>query len=364
MGNKACIITGRNSARANGSYDDAVKALEANGQAHALYDKVMSNPTDTCVFRAAAYIKSEGCDFVIALGGGSPMDAAKAAAILAVNDISKEEFFGLSFKSALPLAAVPTTAGTGSETTQYAVLVDTTGPDGKSPKEGGPAKRSIGSPLIFPRYAFLDPRYMLSLSRDNTVNTAIDALSHAVEGMLTVRASFLSDTLARESIAMIRDCFDPLINFPGAPEDFPLELRERLLAASAVAGMVIAQTGTTAVHSMGYQLTLNLGADHGRANGLLLRAFLKWCQAREKAPPAVTPRIPALCAALGMDLDQFGAVLDKLLDKREEASAAQLEEWAEKSSKVKNVANCYIKAEKEEILELFRASVIPLRGIT
>jgi alcohol dehydrogenase class IV len=275
------------------------------------------------------------------------MDAAKAAAVLAVNDISKDELFGLSFKTALPLVAVPTTAGTGSEATPYSVLIDT----------AGPVKRSVGSPLIFPRFAFLAARYMKGLGRNNTVNTAIDALSHAVEGMCSVRADPISDTLAKESIAMIMSCFDALLDFPEKPEDLPSEIREKLLLASAMAGIVISQTGTQVVHSMGYQFTLNWGTDHGRANGLIMGSFLKLLEAREKAGSSSAKRIPAICSALGMNLDEFSRTLDKFLGKREQASSIQLEEWADNSNEPRKLTNCYITVNREEILEMFRQSV-------
>jgi len=364
LGKKALIVTGRHSARINGAFDDAVKVLNDNGQDHVLFDQVMSNPTDTCVYEAGALARKTNCDFVFALGGGSSMDAAKAAAALAINDISKEEMFGLSFKSALPIAALPTTAGTGSETTPYSVLVDTTEADGKTPKSGGPVKRSVGSPLLFPRFAFLDAKYMLGLNRDLTVNTAIDALSHAIEGMLTRRANYLSDVLARQGIAMIMDCVEALLAFPEDPLAFPPELREKLLLASSIAGMVISQSGTAVPHSMGYMFSLNWGTDHGRANGLLMKSFLSWCREKEQAlcKTSVEPRIPGLCAALGMELEPFFDMLEKLLrlsvgspGQREKASEAELAAWC--SQPMKNAANTYIQPSQEEIARMFRESV-------
>jgi alcohol dehydrogenase class IV len=360
LGKKAFVVTGRNSARTNGAYDDAVRALEANGQGHALFDRVMSNPTERCVYEAAAECKKNLCDFVLAIGGGSPMDAAKAVAVLALNDIPREKFFARAFTGALPIAAVPTTAGTGSETTPYSVLVDTGSPDESRFPDGrsaapGPSKRSVGSPLLFPRFAFLDARYTFSLGRDNTVNTAIDALSHAIEGFLCVRANYLSDVLAKESIAMILDCFDSLIAFPADPRSFPAALREKLLLASSIAGIVISQSGTSVVHSMGYMFTLNWGTDHGRANGLLMKSFLRWCRAREKADPSIPPRIPALCSALGMDLESFCGKLETLLGNREKASGAELDAWG--ATGMKNAANTYIKPSQEEIREIFKEAV-------
>ena len=363
LGKKAFIVTGRSSAKLNGSYGDAVRALEANGQSHVLFDRVMNNPTELCVYEAAAECRKGGCDFVLAVGGGSPMDAAKAVAILAVNDISREQLFGLEFARVLPLAAVPTTAGTGSETTPYSVLVDTGSPDesrfpnGRARDERAfPRKRSVGSPLIFPRTAFLDARYMIALNKTITVHTAIDALSHAVEGLISIRANQLSNVLACESISLIRDCYDLLVNFPG-PEKFPFELREKLLLASAAAGMVIAQTGTTAVHSMGYQYTLNWGTDHGRANGLLLAEYLKLLEKKEKTESPAGPRMASVREALGMNLDEFAELLNKLLGQREQASQAEIEQWAADPFSSRSAANCYIRISGDEVLELYRQSV-------
>ena len=356
LGKKALIVSGKHSAKANGAFDDTVKTLKANGQDYVIYDKVMTNPTDICVFEAGKMARSSGCDFVLAIGGGSPMDAAKAAAVLAINDISKEELFGISFTSALPLAVVPTTAGTGSETTQYSVLVDTTEADGITPKSGGPVKRSFTSPLVFPCYAFLDAKYMLYLNRNITVNTALDALSHAIEGMLTLKTNCLSNMLARESIHMIMECMDILLDFPGDPSMFPMEKREKLLLASAVSGMVIAQTGTAAPHSMGYLFTLNWGTDHGRANALLMKSFLSWCREKEQAlsNDGSAPRISNLCKALGMELEPFFELVEQLLGEREKTSEAELSAWSKLP--MKNAAATFIQPKQEEIKRIYLES--------
>ena len=359
LGKKAFVVTGKKSARINGAYGDVTQALEANGQDHVLYDSVMANPTDICVCEAGKLAREQRCDFVIAVGGGSPMDAAKAAAALAVNDISKEELFTLAFKSALPIIAIPTTAGTGSETTQYSVLVDTTEADGTTLKVTGPAKRSISSPLFFPQIAFLDAAYIKDLSREITVNTAIDALSHAVEGMLTLRANLFSDMLAKESLRLILDCLDALLDFPENPSSFPVDKREKLLLASTVAGMVIAQSGTALPHSMGYQFTINWDTDHGRANGLILKSFLLWCLEKEKTikkgDPSFTERIPKLRAAVEMDMEKFTDLIEQLLGQREKASETEINIWS--ALPMKNAANTYIQPNKEEIERIFRESV-------
>lgn len=125
MGKKALIVTGEHSAKKNGSFDDIIKVLSSNGQTWALFDKIMSNPTIESVYEGAAIARSEQVDFIIAIGGGSPMDAAKAINLLACQDIPESELFrGQYTDEILPMVMVPTTAGTGSEVTPFAVLTD------------------------------------------------------------------------------------------------------------------------------------------------------------------------------------------------------------------------------------------------
>jgi alcohol dehydrogenase class IV len=342
LGKKALIVSGKNSARANGSLADMTEALEANGQSYYLYDRVMSNPTVDCVYEAAQAATKEGCDFVVALGGGSPMDAAKAAAALAPNPVDQSSLFATVFTQALPLAAVPTTAGTGSEVTPYAILTN----------DAAHTKTSVSSPALFPRYAFLDPRYTLGLGRETTINTAIDALSHAVEGMLNVKASSLTDVLARESISIIAGCFSAL----GGNASLSPETRRRLLYGSLLGGMVIAHTGTTAVHAMGYALTYHRHIDHGRANGLVFAEYLKAVKQKERDD--ASRHISALVSALGMrSLDEFAATLDGLLGKKEPFEDGELNAYAEQASVAKNIANGIVPFNKAELLKIFIKSL-------
>jgi alcohol dehydrogenase class IV len=341
LGTKALIVTGKNSAKANGSLADAISALEANGQPFYVFDQVMSNPTVDCAFDAAGAAKKEGCDFVIAIGGGSAMDAAKAAAALALRDIPSSLIFATAFPEALPLAAIPTTAGTGSEATPYAILTN----------DEAKTKTSLSSPALFPRVALLDAKYMDGLNRATTINTVLDALSHAVEGILSVRSSPLSDAMAAGSIRAIGKCLGAI-----QAEAPPRELRRELLWASTLAGMVIANTGTTAVHALGYQLTYWKHIDHGRANGLLMGEFLQFCAERERALPV--RRVQGILEALGLESPQaFSRILDSLLGPREAAEAGELESWADRALAAKNIANCYIVPERRDLLEMLKNSL-------
>jgi alcohol dehydrogenase class IV len=342
LGKKALIVSGKSSAKANGSLADIVKALEDNGQSHCVFDRVMSNPTVDCAYEAAETINSEGCDFVVALGGGSPMDASKAAAALALNKVEKNALFGTVFNSALPIAAIPTTAGTGSEVTPYAILTN----------DAAQTKTSIGAPALFPRRAFLDARYMLGLNRTVTINTAIDALSHAVEGTINVKASAITNALARESITVIAGCFGAL----AGDKDIGLHTRQQLLYGSMLGGMVIANTGTTAVHAMGYALTYHRHIDHGRANGLVFGEYLKAVEQKEKNSDAKP--ISVVLSALGLkSLDEFTALLATLLGTKEPFDNAELERYADQASKAKNIANGIFPFNKEELLGIFKKSI-------
>lgn len=336
LGAKALIVTGARSAKVNGSQDNVIRALEVNDQGHLVFDQVMSNPTVQCAYDGAALAKKNGCDFFIAIGGGSPMDAAKAMALLAACDkeVPQAEIFSTAYTRALPVVAVPTTAGTGSEVTQYAILTN----------DAAETKTNIATPLIFPALAYLDPLYTKSLGRTVTINTAVDALSHSLEGMLSTRASRLSDALAKESLALVAACFDDI-----QKENVSMEAREKLLLASTLGGMVIANTGTTAVHAMGYSLTYYKNIDHGRANGLLLPQFLAFVETKKKE------RVDEILACMDMkSTAEFTALMHTLLGQRETLSAEEVEHYAEKAAKSANIGNCLIRPEKADLVGVLR----------
>ena len=342
LGKKALIVTGLSSAKKNGSLDDVVKALAANGQTFALFDRVTANPTMACAFEAACAAKREACDFVVAVGGGSAMDSGKAAAAIAVNSLPDYALFTTPFDKALPVAAVPTTAGTGSEVTQYAILSN----------DAVQSKSSLASSLLFPRIAFLDARYLLGLNRNTLINTALDALSHAVEGMLGVRASTFTDAAAERGLGAFADCLPAL---RAGCIDAPA-VREELLVAATLDGMVIANTGTIVVHAMGYSLTYFKNLDHGRANGLLLGAYLRFVRRKER--DAGTNRVGRILSALGMEnLDEFEAAIDGLLGEREKLTAAEIEQYAKTAIRAKHIANGDVKPDEADLREVLTRSL-------
>lgn len=345
FGQKAFIVTGANSAKSSGALQDVTEALEGLGISYYVYDKIKSNPTIADVYEAAAIAKEKEANFIIGIGGGSPMDAAKAIALLAMQNLEEDQLFsGCYEKAALPVIAVPTTAGTGSEVTQYSILTN----DKKQ------TKTSISSPVLFPRVAFLDARYTINLPMNITINTALDALSHAIEGMLTIRATQVSNSLALDSINRISQCLRYLSpqKEVGAGNQLLMEIREKLLCGSMLAGVVIAHTGTTAVHSMGYCLTYFKNVDHGRANALLLPSFLRYVAKSDQEA------VKKVLTAMGVtSMDEFEAIFLRLLGEREQLTQKELERYTAIAIQAKNVANSKVKPSREDIENIYTRSL-------
>lgn len=337
LGNKALIVTGRSSYK-NGALKDVASALKSNGQTYAVFDGVTPNPTIFCVRSAIDVLKKENADFIVAIGGGSPMDAAKAIATLAVQDRRDEDIFKGGYADvALPMAHVPTTAGTGSEVTPYSILTN----------DYDKTKTSISSKAMFPKIAFLDERYTFSLGKNVTVNTAIDALSHAVEGMFTKKSTPETDEAALKAINIIYARLKEI----AAGEEISEEMRKELLLSSCLAGAVIAHTGTTVVHSMGYSLTYYHGIPHGRANGILLGSMLSLCEARQKEK---TERIFSACGIAGAD--EFSSLMYLLLAPLEHIKDTELFSYALEASKSKKLPNITYAPTYNDILNMYLTS--------
>ena len=265
LGKKALIIAGRNSARLSGALDDINDVLIATGIEYVIFDKITSNPNLSKVAEGTEFAKENGVDFIIAVGGGSPLDAAKAIAALCTNDIEPIDLVLKKLeKPSLPIIAVPTTSGTGSEVTQYSVL---TIPSMKT-------KKSFASPWSFPKVAFADARYTYSLPNDVTIDTAFDAFSHLLESYYSKRSTPLNDAIAIEGIKAFAQCMENLKDTETSETT-----REKLMYASCLGGIAISHTGTTLIHAMGYSLTYFKKFSHGRANAMIMAEYMKFNKA-------------------------------------------------------------------------------------
>jgi len=206
------------------------KQLRENFTRIDVFSDITSNPTDVEVEKGAAAAIENGSDIIVAVGGGSVMDAAKVIGMLVVNGGCIHDYFGYDKmdKRGLPLITVPTTAGTGSEVTIWAVITDTR-PDIH-------VKDSIGSAMICPSVALVDPCMTLTLPSELTAYTGMDALSHAIEGYYALAANPISDVLALQAIRLVVDNL-PQAVFNGGnlkARDGMMLGRERLLAECMV----------------------------------------------------------------------------------------------------------------------------------
>ena len=262
-GKKALIVTGKNFALKSGIVDKVQSLLKEESVNTEKFCDVESDPCVETIDKGAKICRDLKCDCVIGIGGGSAIDAAKAIAIMAKNTGSIRDYFGEDkfANDPLPIIAVPTTAGTGSEVAKYSVIVDWSIPN----------KKTISSDKILPKISILDPTLTVSLPIDLTVFTGMDVFSHALEGYLSTGANIFSDVLARESISLIAENLPLVVK---NPQD--LKLREKMLFAAMLAGMVINKTGTIIIHGMAYPLALKYKLQHGQANMLLLAPAVEY----------------------------------------------------------------------------------------
>ena len=290
-GNKCLIVTGGASAKKCGALDDCVAALEKEGIAYEVFSGVEPNPQTRTCFQAGVMARETGAQFIVGIGGGSPMDAAKAVAIYAA-DPGMEEL--AVYQRAVPAKALPvlligTTAGTGSEVTGVSVLTNSV--TGK--------KKSISGADCYAAVSFCDYSYTLHLPDPVTVSTALDAFAHAAESYLAASANDLSRLYAARAMALLR----PFLCALGSPMRLTEENREALYAASVYAGLAINISGTCFPHTVGYYLTENYGVPHGFACIAFLPELLR--RAKKHCPEV----LGAMEEALGIPAKDLAALL-------------------------------------------------------
>ena len=292
LGKRAMLVTGHSSAKKNGAQADMTAALEALGISWIVFDEIGENPDVETVERAAALAIKEKVEFFIGIGGGSPMDASKAIAVMAANPEKGTDILWDASAKALPVVAVPTTAGTGSEVTQYAIVT----------LHAKRTKSSIAA-HIFATVAYLDPKYMDTLPARITNNTAVDALTHLIESYLSTRASYLSRKIAEMGLSIFKECIPAL-----RAREYSPEIRDKLMLMSALGGAAIAQTMTSLPHGLGYFLTYEKNLPHGMANGVLTQAYMEQF-------PVGDIYVAGVLECLGMQSTaELGAFLDEVLD--------------------------------------------------
>ncbi len=236
------LVTGRRSAEISGALRDVVQILERCGVKYERFSEVFPNPTDSLVNRLGELMWRFGAEAVIAIGGGSVIDTAKNASVVASCGGAIEDFIKgrREVRNALPVAAVNLTHGTGTEVDRYAVTTI----------ERTKEKISLAHPAIYPRISIDDPRYLLTLPRNQTIYTTLDALYHAIESSTARGSPPIVEPLAEEAVRLIARYLPRAVENPS-----DLEARYWLLYASMLAGIAIDLGRTHLVHAIEHALS-------------------------------------------------------------------------------------------------------------
>jgi alcohol dehydrogenase class IV len=251
-----------------------------------VFSEVESDPEIAIMEKAKKIFKEGQHDVIIALGGGSSIDTAKVISFLATNEGTVKDYFGVGiFKNdPIPVIAIPTTAGTGSEVTRFAIVRD----------KGNDIKFNIRSDQLYPKVAILDPTLLQSLPSKFIAYPGIDAFTHAIESFLSTQSNLITQQF---SLAATRLIYDALIPFKENPKD--TELASKVLYGSCLAGMAFTNVGLTAVHAMALPIGASYHLPHGLACALLL------CNVLKENGDAALDKYVILLETLGFRRDTF-----------------------------------------------------------
>lgn len=295
LGQRALIITGARSAKESGALGDVTAALEAEKVRYAVFDGMRKNPLLSLCAQAGRAARNFAADYILAIGGGSVLDGARAASVFAVEEFSEEaDIFSAEITKSLPMVTVGTTAGTGSEVDNMAVLTD----------DATGCKVTIKADCLFARVAFCDYGYTKTMNLRQTVSTGLDALCHCLESWLSTAANEVSAVMARRGAELIFPRLAQIASGEFDPNDDGL--RRDLYHGSLWGGMTIAATGTGFPHPAGYIFTEQANLPHGVACALFEPAFLRavW--------PHIAEEDRQRLLAIGGSLERIIAVIETL----------------------------------------------------
>ncbi len=247
-----------------GNVKECIRYLEGYGITCSTYLDVNTEPTDQFVEEALKVVRKEKCDVIIALGGGSCIDTAKAVAVLATNHGHIGDYMNLKTlvkNQPLPLIAIPTTAGTGSEATDVTVITNTT----------NEIKMMIKQPAFMPEIAIIDPIFTLSTPKHITAATGLDALTHGLEAYLSKKAHPFTDQLALSAIKLIME--NILETYHNGSN---VEARNNMIYASLLAGIAFSNSSVCLIHGMSRPLGALFHVPHGISNAMLLPTVLEY----------------------------------------------------------------------------------------
>ena len=288
-GTKALIVTDTVMIKF-GNVAQVTAALDAHNIEYAVFDGVTGEPSDKMVAAGVEAYKANGCDFLIALGGGSPMDTAKSIGVMVASGAEKiSDFMHKTINVNVPyLVAIPTTAGTGSEATQFTIINDTE----------NNVKMLLAGPSVLPALAVVDPAFTMTAPPSVTANTGVDALCHAVEAYTSRKAQPLSDTFSLTAIKRIHKNL-PICYADGKNE----QARMQMALGATEAGIAFNNSSVTIVHGMSRPIGALFHVPHGLSNAILLPACMEFAIQENTARFAEIARIMGVADENTADMD-------------------------------------------------------------
>ena len=340
FGKRCAVITGRHAAVQSGALADAAAVLDAFGIVYEVFPGIGQNPSVASCRDAGQFAWEMHADFILGIGGGSALDAAKAAAVFATNpELDEVGFYGKAWENdPLPIFLIGTTAGTGSEVTKVSVLTDSFG-----------KKHSIHDDRLYAKAAFGDSRYTHSLPRTVTLTTGVDVLAHCAESYFSRKADEISRAFSIRGIRLL--C--PALSAAAEGETLTELQRKQLYEASILGGLAINTTGTCFPHNVGYYLTERYGIPHGFACAVFLQELL------ELAGEADHAYAERFFSELEMDREALQALAGKCLPEMtvamtEEEIEAVLPRWEKNGS----VANTRAEITTDRIRDILKSKFI------
>jgi alcohol dehydrogenase class IV len=261
-GSSALIVTDKG-VRAVGAVDQVYRALESSGLKVELFDDIPREPEMGFVESGLEVFRRSRGDVIVALGGGSPMDVGKAIAVLATSGGSMRDYEGQGKipRAKAPLIAMPTTSGTGSEVTKFAIVTDVE----------RKRKMLIGDPKLIPEVAICDPSFSLTVPPSLTMGTGMDALTHAIEAYVSVRSQPITDQLCLASIKLISRNI-----YRAWRRGDDQEARSSMMIGSTLAGLAFGNSSVALVHGMSRPIGAYFHLPHGLSNAVLLPTVMEY----------------------------------------------------------------------------------------
>ncbi|MGN1155624.1 MAG: iron-containing alcohol dehydrogenase, partial [Agathobacter sp.] len=288
-------------------------ALKNQGVEYTIYSEIVGEPTDVMIENGLKQYKEEGCDFLVALGGGSPIDSMKAIGSLVVNGGNISDYMGKIIDVPMPpMVAIPTTAGTGSEATQFTIITDTQ-------KD---IKMLLKGKVLMPSLAIIDPQFTMTAPPKITAATGLDALCHAVEAYTSNKAQTLSDTFAMSAVKRIFK-FLPIAFHDGKNE----EARVQMSVAALEAGIAFNNASVTLIHGMSRPIGALFHVAHGLSNAMLLKECLSFALEGTYERFAELGRAVGVASAADSDKEASEKFLAAVVALTEELETPTLEEF-------------------------------------